>query len=282
VPEVSFGHGERAELARSDVEAMVAGHRRALKLTDGQYACILQKVFHTFLYDLREFAVDYFDVGSERFLSALPWLTFFQTIIYELDLIAEGALASDRPIPAEEIAERGEELRSFLRSNRLSDPETEAALEQVIHYLSHEAEHRKTDHAVDVNQVLELLDWKTADLEILLRLVLRLCEIQAAPHELHIFRLLERVREVFDDIRDYHEDAATRSFNVVGNLEKLLGRGKAHRTIVEYVEQEYAQIDRLIEQEEGERRARFALLTPRWRDERRHYLGELDALWTCN
>ncbi len=208
-----------------------------------------------------------------------PGWAIFRPLFMSWILAAERALADGRPIPEAVIAAGGQQLLHFLRAHQLADAEIERALAMVIHYLCHEGDYQQADYGGDVARVFHLLDCKTADLEILYRLTDRLGGLGSSANEFEIFRRLERVREIFDNIRDYGEDTRANSFNTVHCLEVLYGREDAYAQILRFLAQEYAEIARLIQREDNDKQERFALLEIRWERESLHYVGELNHLW---
>jgi hypothetical protein len=245
----------------------------------GEYFYILRKIFHTFAFDMKEFAIDFYEVPLDLFLRALTWLTYVQTIVYEMDINVEkeeiGALAPNGP----DLERGGRRIVEFLADHDLLDPEIERCVGQVVTYLERERRDLRGKAEYSEAEILSILELKSSDLEMLRRLLLRLFEIPADSQEMAIFRRIDQVREVFDDIRDYHEDQKIANFNTVIFLQKIGGdMRRGSELLRRFVEEEMRGIARLVEALDRERQSKLQAILDRLDGEKEYFLEELDHL----
>ena len=272
----AFGRGEKAGLPGVPPGHAACGAGRPLEMSDGEYRLVLQKMFHTFAFDIREFVVEYLGASEESFILCLPGLTYFQTKIYEMDLLTERALRAGREVPCGRLRALGTELAQELRANGVAFDGVEAALLNTVEYLVNEGTFQaKVGERVTEEEIFRQLDFKTSDLEALLRLGAGITKVVPTPEEFAIFRAVVRVREVFDDIRDVSEDKENHGFNTVLYLDLVSGKDESRRKIEQFLSQEYAAIEVLIGKEPPATRERFKPFEERWKREKDHYVAYL-------
>ena len=111
------------------------------------------------------------------------------------------------------------------------------------------------------------------------RLLLRLFEIPADPQEMAVFKRIDQVREVFDDIRDYYEDVEIANFNTVIFLQKIGGdMNRGSEILKGYLEDEMGYIAGLIRDFDPQRQVKFQAIFDRLQEEQKYFLVELDRL----
>ena len=284
-----FGKGEAALIDRkkeifppaitATSQAQAEAFHRYHDAYLGEYFYILRKIFHTFAFDMKEFAVDFYEVPVEVFVRALTWLTYVQTIIYEMDVNTEQEGAGSNQRSAMDLAQVGQNIVSFLREHDLLDDDIERCVNEVVEYLLKEQSelHGKSDFTRD--EIFKMLDLKSADLEMLRRILMRVCSIPVNDEEMRIFKLIDKIREVFDDIRDYEEDKEIANFNTVIFLRKLGGDVQRGTDMLrEFVSSEMRQVHQWIAELDKERAAKLSAIYSRLEEEQGYFLAELDKL----
>lgn len=280
-----FGKGESALIDRraeafpaAGVPAPTASFQENHGAFMGEYFYILRKIFHTFAFDMKEFAIDFYEVPLDLFLRALTWLTYVQTIVYEMDIQVEQegfAAAADGP----DLEDSGRRIVEFLADHNLLDAEIERCVHDVVTYLQRERRELGGKAEYSETEILSILGLKSSDLEMLRRLLLRLFDIPAEPKTMAIFKRIDQVREVFDDIRDYHEDLAIANFNTVIFLQKIGGdMRRGSELLRRFVEGEMVGISELVNGLDRERRAKLRAIIDRLSEEKDYFLVELDRL----
>lgn len=242
----------------------------------GEYFYILRKVFHTFAFDMKEFAIDFHEVSLDLFLRALTWLTYVQTIVYEMDIKVERETFDHG---GQGLEREGRRIVEFLTAHDLCDSEIDRCVAEVVAYLQRELRDLRGKAEYSKTEILSILDLKSSDLELLRRLLLRLFQIPVDPDEMAIFKRIDRVREVFDDIRDYHEDLQIANFNTVIFLQKIGGdmrRGSA--LLRTFIEEEMSQIRTLVEALDHRRQRKLVAIMERLTEEKDYFLAQLDNL----
>jgi hypothetical protein len=244
-----------------------------------EYFYILRKIFHTFAYDMKEFAIDFHEVGLDLFLRALTWLTYIQTIVYEMDIYVEREQVGAAPESAPDLGRVGQRIAGFLQEHDLLDAEILRCIKEVVAYLNKERLELRGKAEYSREEILSILALKSADLEILRRVLLRLFGIPADPDEMRVFKRIDQVREVFDDIRDYHEDLEIANFNTVIFLQKIGGdMNRGCELLRQFLGEEMGRIAMLVEEFEPRRREKFQAIFCRLEEETTYFLAELDAI----
>ena len=244
-----------------------------------EYFYILRKIFHTWAFDLREFALDFHEVPVDRFIQALVWLTYVQTIIYELDIHIEHEGVGAHRRSAIRLADVEDKILSFLDDHDLVDDEIRRCLGDVILYLRKERDELHEKFEFSEQQIFAILDLKSADLELLRRIFLRACNVEQDEEELRIFKRIDKIRETFDDIRDYFEDLEIANFNTVICLQKLGGNMQEGAAILNlYVEEELEVTRKLIAHLDPHRREKLGHIFHRLKEEKKYFMAELNEL----
>ncbi len=126
---------------------------------------VLRKIFHTFAFDMKEFAIDFHEVQLDRFLRALTWLTYVQTIVYEMDINVEQESLGPTPANGPDLDRVGQRIISFLEDHDLLDPEIHRCVSQVVTYLQKERRESPGQGQYSKEEILSILGLKSADLE---------------------------------------------------------------------------------------------------------------------
>jgi hypothetical protein len=283
-----FGKGETRQIDRT-IENIVTQtetpgrrkktNRAPLMFLDREYFYILRKMYHTFMFDLKEFAMDFLNISTEDYLHTLVYLTYVQSHIYKLDLTIEKYASHLSNRQQIDFRSTRDDLKRFLSENDLLDRETERCLDLVMRYLTFEYRQVYRNRHVGPDKIFEMLEWKSADLEILRRIILKICEIKIRKKEMVFFRLLDKIREIFDDIRDYEEDQILKNFNTLLSLEHIFpAPGHAAKILGQFIDKEYIRCLRMIRQMDSKKRNKFIAIGERLNQERKFYLAELYRL----
>lgn len=244
-----------------------------------EYFYILRKIFHTWAFDMREFAIDFHGVSVERFVQSLVWLTYIQTIIYEMDIHTEQEGARAHRRSAMSLEAIGQRIVTFLAEHDLLDEQIRRCVLEVITYLRKERDdlHQKVEYTEE--QIFETLDLKSADLEMLRRICLRVCGLETREEEMQVFKRIDTIRETFDDIRDYFEDLEIANFNTVIFLQKLGGdMRRGSQTLERFLDREMQNTRQLIDAFEPARREKFDVIFGRLVEERAYFLELLTKI----
>jgi hypothetical protein len=263
--------GEPVEVATEEFQRYHAAFMR-------EYFYVLRKMFHTFAFDMKEFAVDFHGARINSFIRALTWLTYVQTIVYEMDIIIERE-PLDQQTTGPDLDLVAERILSFLRDHDLLDGEIQRCVEEVVTYLKRERRDLKGKAEYSVEEILATLNLKSADLEMLRRILLRVLDIEPDPGEMAIFKRIDRVREVFDDIRDYQEDLEIANFNTVIFLQKIGGKmNRGAAVLHRFLAQELKAIAEQIASFDPDRREAFEAIYRRLEKEHEYFLEELSTI----
>lgn len=244
-----------------------------------EYFYSLRKIFHTWAFDIREFAIDFHGITVEKYISSLVWLTYVQTIIYEMDIHVEHEGAGAARRSAMNLARVGDGILSFLREHDLLDEQIERCVNDVVLYLRRERNqlHDKVEYTEE--EIFATLDLKAADLEMLRRILLRVCDIEPRETELRVFKIIDRVREAFDDIRDYHEDLELANFNTVVYLQKRGGDMKRGAEILSrFIDNELKEVQNLIAGLDPGPRGKLGAIYERLETECSYFMRQLAEL----
>ncbi len=239
-----------------------------------EYFYTLRKIFHTFMFDMKEFAIDFYGIEIEEFIQSLMWLTYVQVLVYEMDLNIE--LSGGDPRSETNLSLTGRQIHDFLREHDLYDEEIGRCIDEVVDYLRREREDADSRAEYRPEQIYQILELKSSDLELLRRIILKTCGIYATPEEVEIFKLLDKIREIFDDIRDYEEDHERVNFNTIIYMQKSQGGiVKGVETSAEYIDSECKRLKSLIDRQNGEQKEKFLQIYERLITEKDYYIGEL-------
>ena len=244
-----------------------------------EYFFVLRKMFQTFMFDMKEFAMDFLDLSVEQYLESLTWLTFVQSIIYKLDLEVErqaSAVTADMRI---DFTAARNDLLSFFKEHRLYDPDIQRCTDHVIEFLTFEKEQLHQDKTWPPEEIFRILKLKSADLEILRRVILKVHNLILPEPEMDFFRLLDTIREVFDDIRDYEEDRTLKSYNTFRYLQRGCDTSDAAVKILQkFLEKECERCLSLAKKVEKLKRKKMLAICERLEEEKNYYLGQLQQL----
>jgi len=244
-----------------------------------EYFYILRKIFHTFMFDMKEFAIDIYNLSTEEYINALTWLTYVQSIIYKLDLSIEKQASNLIPDVKIDFNTVGDELKSFLKEHKLLDAEIIRCIDDVIRYLSFEKAQIHQKKRLCAEEIFKVLELKSADLEVLRRIILKVYHINVSQKEMKFFKLLDKIREVFDDIRDYEEDLTLKNFNTIIYLSSNINSTNAAiKVLTEYIEQECARCLSLAEQTAKNKQKKFLAVCQRLNEEKKYYIKLLHML----
>jgi len=244
-----------------------------------EYFYILRKIFHTFMFDMKEFAIDIYNLSTEEYINALTWLTYVQSIIYKLDLSIEKQASNLIPDVKIDFNTVGDELKSFLKEHKLLDAEIIRCIDDVIRYLSFEKAQIHQKKRLCAEEIFKVLELKSADLEVLRRIILKVYHINVSQKEMKFFKLLDKIREVFDDIRDYEEDLTLKNFNTIIYLSSNINSTNAAiKVLTEYIEQECARCLSLAEQTAKNNQKKFLTVCQRLNEEKKYYIKLLHML----
>lgn len=281
-----FGKGETVIIDRITIpppKSNDAGKENtengSIAFTYQDYFYVLRKMFHTFMFDMKEFAIDFYEQSIEKYIDALTWLNYIQSIIYELDLKIEKQSSNSSENFVIDIESARDELVSFLQKHKLSDAQMERCVDRVMNYLQIEKEQKYAKRIMADREIFKILDLKSADLELLRRIITKICMIKMKKEELQIFKLLDKIREIFDDIRDYEEDLKLQNFNTVICLRKRTGNARTATCVLQkYIEKECKRCLRFIEQIKSDKRNKFLEIYQRLDQEKTYYLQLLSRL----
>jgi hypothetical protein len=278
-----FGKGETIALDRKteiiQSRQSISGENSAFKLAHGEYFYVLRKIFHTFMFDMKEFAIDFYGLPVEKYMSALLWMTYVQTVIYELDLCLEMQAGNINTNTELDIDSYHDGIKAFLQEHHLLDADIQRCLARTMQYLKIEKEEIHNNPAISHNYVYEMLNYKSADLELLRRILLKVCNLQIENVEMDFFKLVDKIREVFDDIRDYDEDLRLKNFNTVLFQRRLLGTAeKAAQSIQQYVDGECLKCLDLIKLTPVARKNKFLDIHSRLDEEKKYFFQLLSDL----
>ena len=283
-----FGKGEAVTIDRI-MEKLPVGQNKAvqsktksmeiLTLSNKEYFYILRKIFHTFMFDMKEFAIDTYDLSVEEYINALTWLTYVHSIIYKLDLNIEKQASHILPEADIDFESVRTEINLFLQEHNLLDAVIEKCVERVIRYLTFEQQQLRQNNRLCVAEIFRILELKSADLEVLRRIILKVGKIDLPQQEMEFFNLLDKIREIFDDIRDYQEDLTLKNFNTVIYLNKDCQSSEQAKEILEkYIEQESARCLSLIDRIEHNKQKKFLTICARLKQEKKYYLDRLHQI----
>jgi len=269
----SFPH--LAEQPQSPSETFQQYHDAFLR----EYFYVLRKIFHTFAFDMKEFAIDFHEVQLDRFLRALTWLTYVQTIVYEMDINVEQEHLSSPSPNGPDLERVGQRIARFLDDHDLLDPEIHRCVNQIVTYLQTERRDLRGKAEYSKEEVLSILELKSSDLDMLRRILLRLFDIPADPQEMAVCKRIDQVREVFDDIRDYYEDVEIANFNTVIFLQKIGGdMNHGSELLKGFLADEMKHIFTLIHEFDSLRQSKLQAIFDRLQEEEKYFLDELDRL----
>ena len=283
-----FGKGETVLIDRMKEKFLIKGNGSALRepasqatitFSNREYFYILRKMYHTFMFDMKEFAVDFYEISIEEYINTLLWLTYVQSVIYKLDLSIEkyaSNISTGLDVDFELVRN---ELKLFLKNHNLFDLEIDRCINSVIQYLVFEKEQIHQNNRLSKEEIFNILDLKSADLEILRRIIIKVCDIRIQKKEMGFFKLLDKIREIFDDIRDYEEDLNLKNFNTLLYLKRGCDSPDLALDILEeYIEKECARCVSFAEQMGGKKRNKFLAIGTRLKQEKNFYLTELHRL----
>jgi hypothetical protein len=188
---------------------------------------------------------------------------------------------ASRRTPAVEIdfeAER-KEIILFLQEHDLLDTELEKCVDKVIRYLMLEQEQLRQNSRLTSAEIFGILEFKSADLEVLRRIISKVGKFIVLPQEMEFFKLLDKIREIFDDIRDYAEDSTLKNFNTIIYLnEECKSSKKAVEILLKYFDQESARCRALVDHIEKKKQKNFLAICARLKEEIKYYLQRLHQL----
>jgi hypothetical protein len=244
-----------------------------------EYFYILRKIFHTFMFDMKEFAIDIYNLSTEEYINALTWLTYVQSIIYKLDLSIEKQASNLIPDVQIEFNTVGDELKSFLKDHKLIDDEIVRCIDDVIKYLSFEKAQIRQKKRLCAEEIFKVLELKSADLEVLRRIILKVYHINVSQKEMKFFKLLDKIREIFDDIRDYEEDLTLKNFNTIIYLShENNSTDTAIHLLEQYIEQECNYCLSLAQKMSKNKQKKFLTVCQRLNEEKKYYIKLLHIL----
>ena len=250
-----------------------------LALSNKEYFYILRKIFHTFMFDMKEFAMDTYGLPAEEYINALTWLTYVHSIIYKLDLSIEKQASRLVPDSDLDFESARNEINQFLQEHNLLDAGIKNGVERVIRYLAFEQQQLRHNNRLSAAEIFRILELKSADLEVLRRIILKVGKLEIAQPEMDFFNLLDKIREIFDDIRDYQEDLTLKNFNTVIYLDQDCQSPEQARQLLEkYIEQEAARCLALVDQIEKDKQKKFLTICARLKQEKKYYLEQLHKL----
>jgi hypothetical protein len=248
-------------------------------LSDREYFYILRKIFHTFMFDMKEFAMDVCGLSVEKYINTLLWLTHIQSLIYRIDLSIEKQAGKQLPEPGIDLGRMQNEIVIFLREHSLFDSEIDRCLEDVFRYLRFEMQQIGNHSVLSQQEIFNVLNLKSADLEVLRRIILKINNSHIPDAEMKFFRLLDKIREVFDDIRDFEEDLALGDYNTVIYLVRSCTTpAEAAGLVQTYIEQEYDRIRSLADTIDGKRYKKILAVCARLEEEKKYYLHQVLTL----
>ncbi|MEM7048364.1 MAG: hypothetical protein AAF604_01840 [Acidobacteriota bacterium] len=223
--------------------------------------------------------MEFHEQPVDEYIQSLVWLTYVQTIIYELDINTEQEGAGANRRSAMRLAEVGAGIEEFLEEHDLSDVRIRQCLRDVIQYLRKERDELHDKIQYSREEIFAILDLKSADLGLLRRIYLRVADLECRESEMAIFRRIDKIRETFDDIRDYFEDLEIANFNTVICLQKLGGDMLGGAKILnDFVEAEMERARSEIALLDAGRRQKFELIFERLLEEKTYFMAELAKL----
>ena len=231
------------------------------------------------MFDMKEFAIDTYDLSVEEYINALTWLTYVHSIIYKLDLNIEKQASHIVPEADIDFESVRTEINHFLQEHNLLDAVLEKCVERVIRYLAFEQQQLRQNSRLSAAEIFGILELKSADLEVLRRIILKVGKIDLPQQEMEFFNLLDKIREIFDDIRDYQEDLTLKNFNTVIYLNKDCKSPEQAKDIVEkYIEQESARCLSLVSHLAQNKQKKFLTICARLKQEKKYYLDRLHQI----
>jgi hypothetical protein len=279
-----FGKGESVIIDRIIEKFPVAENIHSRQKTNAsttiafsnkEYFYVLRKMFHTFMFDIKEFAVDFLDTPLEEYINQLVWLTYVQTVIYKLDLSVEKLASNFSELDIHIEAVRNE-LILFFKEHNLYDTEMEESIDNVIKFLAVEREKIRQDTRLSLNDIFYTLELKSADLEVLRRIVLKVGNARISEGEMEFFKLLDKIREIFDDIRDFEEDRTLKNFNTVLNIQSICHTADAaFKILTDYIENECKRCLFLAETMKTRKRRKLLAICARLDEEKNYYFNLL-------
>jgi hypothetical protein len=250
-----------------------------LALSNKEYFYILRKIFHTFMFDMKEFAIDTYDLSVEEYINALTWLTFVHSLIYKLDLSIEKQASHILPDADIDFDSVRSEINLFLQEHNLLDAEMQKCVERVIRYLAFEQQQLRQNNRLSAAEIFRILELKSADLEVLRRIIMKVGKIDISQQEMEFFNLLDKIREIFDDIRDYQEDLTLKNFNTIVYLNRDCQSAEQAREVLEkYIEQESNRCLSLVEYLRQDKRKKFLTICARLKQEKKYYIEQLHLI----
>ena len=283
-----FGKGEAVLIDRimeklpMDLNKAVQSKTKNMEipaLSNKEYFYILRKIFHTFMFDMKEFAIDTYDLSVEEYINALTWLTYVHSIIYKLDLNIEKQASHILPEADIDFESVRTEINLFLQEHNLLDAVIEKCVERVIRYLTFEQQQLRQNSRLSAAEIFGILELKSADLEVLRRIILKVGKIDIPQQEMEFFNLLDKIREIFDDIRDYQEDLTLKNFNTFIYLRKdCQSSEQAIEVLEKYIEQESASCLSLVGYLEQNKQKKFLTICARLKQEKKYYLDRLHQI----
>lgn len=280
-----FGKGETRQIDRALENILInkknPGSRTVRKqplitFPDREYFFILRKMYHTFMFDMKEFAIDFLGISIEKYIQSLLYLTYVQSHIYKLDLSIEKRASHLSRYLNVDFRIVKDDLKIFLKEHNLLDAEINRCVNSVMHYLAFEYRQIHQNHSLATNQIFRILEWKSADLEILRRIILKMGDIKIRKKEMEFFRLLDKIREIFDDIRDYDEDQTLKNFNTLLFLKRnYASPDYPFKILKEYINKECTRCLQMAQQMESNKHRKFQAIGERLKQEKKFYLAEL-------
>jgi len=259
----SFGKGERMALDRVSRPQNVP-YESELFPHEGFFHN-LRKVFHTFMYDMKEFLVDFYGVSTEDYVNTLFWLTYLQSWVYEVDTMLE----MGRKVDLDEFTD---EFTAFLKEHELLTPFIRDNLLRGIREFWKDESIR--ERVRDPDFLDGALGLKCLDVTLSRRVAILINDIDEDTRVLDIWNTFDKIREVFDDVRDLCEDAESANTNIVLGLLSQ-GEGLAKEKILTYIDDGLMSVEGEIIHLPQNQRATLGGILGKLRVERLYYVEML-------
>lgn len=230
---------------------------------------VLQKIFHSFTYDIREFAIDYLEISLENFLNSLSFLTYLHLLMYEIDMYIE-----NDNINVNNIKSIYNKIINFLKQNGLYDENILKCIENADRYRLL-TERIRNGSTIKISEANHALGLKVSDLELLKIVLVKINHKKIPAKKFIIFHKIDIIREVFDDIRDYEEDQKTISFNICYCYNKRYGSELGKEKLKTYIEKEIEKLKINIRKENDEK---LLKIVTNLQIEKRYYFNKLYSL----
>jgi len=171
---------------------------------------VQSKVSHTLNNDLREYAVEFLGLSRPEYRGLMGKLWRVQEKVYDIDYLGE---SRRMPSPVQ-LSSLWTRLGRCLRAEGWWTRRSALLIGRLITYQGIEAcMHLRS--AVPEHLVAQAPHLKSADIQLLRMITETESQASVSPTAKAFFEEVDATREIFDDIRDFDEDAHTLNFNLL-------------------------------------------------------------------